>query len=282
MLAPPPKSTYLAHPSDWAWCGARLLASDEVCGLDTETIGCDPDKDTAVYTARVILFSVAIPDGPLHPRGFRQADGFVLPPQALDDPYIREWLESPKPKVAHNGRYDRHALANGGVLVDGLVDTLDIFRVIAPGRERYGLKSLVPDFLDCETYGEFKEVFSEPIVVKKTKVNKYKVCVVHGRAESRRRKYCEVCFHKELMVDMEETVVEEKTLARRRMIPLQEVCAVRVNETPASRLVPNPGEHQLWETMVDYAGFDAIAAAQLYQYRKERLEGWRPAKVPVL
>lgn len=283
MLEPAPKSTYLAHPADWSWCGIRLLNSEEVCGLDTETIGCNPDKDTAVGTARVVVFSVAIPEGALHPRGYRLADSFVLPPQALEDVYIREWLESPKKKVAHNGRYDRHALANEDIEVRGLVDTLDIYRTIAPGRERYGAKALVPDFLGCETYGDFKDVFSEEIRKVTKKLVKYKVCVVHGRFDKvGNRKWCEVCDDE--LVPMEETVVNETVLKQRRMLSMAEVCDVQVrSDVPCgSRLVISPGTHPLWEVLVDYAGFDAVIAAWLYQVRGDRLDGHRPAKVPVL
>lgn len=283
MLEPAPRSTYLAHPADWSWCGVRLLNSEEVCGLDTETVGCNPDSDTAVGTARVVVFSVAIPEGELHPRGYRLADGFVLPPQALEDKHIREWLESPKKKVAHNGRYDRHALKNEDINVQGLVDTLDIYRTIAPGRERYGVKALVPDFLGCETYGDFRVIFSDEIRRRSEKTIKYKVCVVHGRFDKiGTRKYCEVCD--DPLVPMSEVVVTETVLKQRRMISMAEVCDVQVRSNVAcgSRLVIEPGSHRLWSLLVDYAGFDAIAAAWLYQVRRDRLDGHRPAKVPVL
>ena len=282
-LDPTPPSVWLETESEWDDVAERLYASQECVGFDTETVGCDPDDDTAVGTARVVVFSLAIPDGVLRPRGYREATGLVLPARALGHSGIRRFLEDPsRPKVAHNGRYDRHACANEGVSVRGLLDTVDIYRTICPGRERYGLKYLVPDILNWEMVGKFEDVFSEPIISVKVKRQRYKVCVVHGRVNAQGgRKYCEMC--RDELVVMDEEVVERKELKSRRLIPLQEVCGVPVLEQPADDyLVIRPGEHRLWETFVTYAGADAIGAAQLYQVRTLQPDGQRKARVPVV
>lgn len=276
-LDPPPQSAYLASPSDWSLLGKRLLASKEVCGIDTETIGCDPENDTAVDTARVVVWSVGIPEGRMRPRGYREAEGFVLPPEAVDDPFLRQWLTSEASiKVAHNCRYDRHSLANAGVNLAGLVDTVDIYRVICPGRERWGLKFLTPDILGVQPYGAFRELFSEAIVKESTKVKRVAVCTSHGD-QDRIRKRCEVCKDDTVMV--ERTVVNRRELKTRRQVPLQEICQFGVNER-VGRLRPVPDEHPLWRIFVNYAGADAIWAAQLYQARAHQYDGMRKAKVP--
>ena len=274
-----PKSTYLSEPEQWRELGKRLLATKEVCGIDSETIGCDPENDTAVDTAKIVVWSVGIPEGRLRPRGYRECEGFVLPVGAVDDPLLREWLTSAKhTKVAHNCRYDRHAFANAGVELGGLVDTVDLYRVIAPGRERYGLKMLVPDVLGWTMLGDFKTLFSEAVIKESTKTRKAYVCVSHGDQDGR-RKYCEVCKDEVVVVERTEHVVKE--LKTRRMVPLQAVCGIGVLEG-VGRMEPVPGEHPLWETFVQYAGADAIGAAQLYQARSAQNDGLRKAKVPVL
>jgi hypothetical protein len=278
-LDPPPQSAYLSSPSDWSALGKRLLACTEVCGVDSETIGCDPENDTAVDTAKIVAWSVGIPDGRMRPRGFRECEGFVLPLSAIDDPFLRQWLESDKhTKVAHNCRYDRHAFHNAGVYLAGLVDTVDLFRVICPGRERYGLKFLVPDILGVETFGQFKDIFSEAIVKESTKVKRVAVCTSHGD-QDRIRKRCEVC--KDDTVIVERTIVNRRELKTRRRVPLQEVCGIGVVEGNG-RLQLTPDESPLWRLFVNYAGADAIWASQLWQARIHQYDGLRKAKIPTL
>lgn len=222
----------------------------------------------------MVVFSVAVPDGVLRPRGCREAEGFVLPAYAVDEPLLREWLESAEHrKVAHNCRYDRHVFANAGIDVQGLVDTVDIFRLVMPGRERYGLKHLVPDLLGWSMYGDFEDVFSEPVVKTTVKHVRFKVCVVHGRTDNGNRRWCEFCDEELVVVERDE--VQTKTLKTRRRISLQEICQI-----PQDRWEIRPGEHPLWQRFVDYAGADAVGAAQLYQTRKDCYEGFRKARVP--
>lgn len=284
MLDPAPKSKYLATPNEWTALGQRLLTNEEVNGIDTETIGCNPRISSPVGTARVVLWSVAVPGTVLHPRGYRKAEGYVLPPVALDNPEIRRWIESPRNrKVAHNGRYDRHSLRNEGVDLLGLVDTVDIYRIISPGRERYGLKDLVPDVLNQEIYGKFETLFSVPCYSESIK--KYKVCVVHGRSDSNQRKYCEHCpgtgKNREELVVMTEIV--RKELVKRAQVPLQDICDVPVHTTAwTDKLEIRPNNHPMWPLLVDYAGADAIWACELYQCRANAYDGLRQARIPIL
>jgi hypothetical protein len=278
-LDPAPQSAYLAEAKDWSALGKRLLECTEVCGLDTETIGCNPEEDTAVDYAKCVVWSVGIPDGRMHPRGYRIAEGFVLPPDALDDPYLYQWLTSPDhTKVCHNNRYDRHVLENAGVKLVGLVDSCDLYRVICPGRERYSLKSLVPDILGVETFGQFKDIFSEAVVKETTKTKRVAVCTSHGD-QDRIRKRCEVCRDDTVIV--ERTIVNRRELKTRRRVPLQEVCGIGVIEGNG-RLQLNPGESSLWNLFVNYAGADAVWASQLFQARSHQYDGMRRAKIPAL
>ena len=130
---------WLDRPDQWDRLAAALRAAGEF-GLDTETHG-QPDKTSPQHRARVHCWSVGVLGGGVGARGYRHGSGRVLPVGALAnanlaavlvDPGVRKW--------AHNAPHDRHALANEGVDVAGLQDSLQWLRVACPGRHGYGLK----------------------------------------------------------------------------------------------------------------------------------------------
>lgn len=275
-LEPAPTSIYVDDPSEWRRLLDRTLRvcdAGGVPGLDTETIGCDPEEDNAVWRAHVAVWSLGLPDGALSPRGFRRSSGYVFPPAALE--VFRSWLESAAPKVLHNRRYDQHTLANDGYELGGGQDTVDVFRVLVPGLERYGIKHLIPPFCNYEVYGDFKVIFSEPRVQETTKKVRQWVCQSHGAQEGR-RKYCEVCD--ETLVLQESQVVSRKELKSRRLVPVHEICGLFPGTHGAGMSVI-AGQHAMWPLFVNYAGLDAIGAADLYQLKDIVQGGKRVAKV---
>lgn len=265
---------YLDTPAQWRDLADRLNATPHTPGLDTEFIGYDIDKESAVDRAYVVCWSVAIPDGPLQPRGFRAAEGLVLPRAALFDPHLRAWLEDPqRPKVAHNARCDRHAIRNAGPDVLGLVDTVDLYRIVQPGRERYGLKPLALDYLGVEGAVSFVDLLSEPTTTEKVKLTTKKVCVFCGDMPNRFRK-CPECQEPLVPVVVREV---ETVAGKKRLIPLQEVLGFAPVEG-TGELTPAPGEHRLWDDFIDYAGNDAVWAAQLLQIARHMDQAGRKAK----
>jgi hypothetical protein len=283
---PAPKSKYLATPDEWESLRADLLlaaASGWTVGFDTETLGCNPREDSAVGMSRICLWSLGFPNlkAPvLSPRGFYRSEGYVLPPAAL--PVFAHWFASQAPKVAHNRRYDQHALANEGFELVNCIDTVDVLRVCHPGLDAYGMKPALQHFADYETYGTFKQVFSEAIFVTRKKWKK--TCPFHGDTDDRRRKFCESCpqFPRSERTELIRVDWEEREeLKMRRQVSLQEVLQVPVGEMPVGSLLPIvPYEHPLFETAVDYAGLDAIGAADLVQLKTILHSSHRPARVP--
>lgn len=151
---------WLERPDQWEKLAEHLRAAGEF-GIDTETYG-QPDKTSPQHRARIHCWSVGLLSSTQSPRGFRRAVGRVLPRAALEHPSlvsvlgcrdIRKW--------AHNAPHDRHALANEGVDIQGLEDSLQWARVAIPGRKDYGLKDMEswalgygprPTFMDLVCY----------------------------------------------------------------------------------------------------------------------------------
>lgn len=276
--------------------GDALLRSCDVGGVpgfDTETIGCDPAEESPVNTASVVLWSVGIP-GPktalMHPKGYRPSQGWVLPPAALGDKSILEWLRA-YPKTAHNNRYDLHSLMNEGVEVGGdIFDTVDIFRVCCPGLMSYRLKDLIPDYCGYEVLGKFRELFRRHKISTTVKRYSRKVCPVHGVQPNKYRKCPGLpdtapnvfllgadCI--ETLVKEEWTETENKELEGYEPIPLQEICSIPALQL-GMHLDIRPGEHPLWPLLVKYSGLDSIGGADLFQVADHLTEGNRKAKVP--
>ena len=254
-----PKSQYLDTVGSWLWLLQQLKAASDAgfcTAYDTETIGCDPEEETAVYWARPVIWSIGIADGDLTARGYRKARGFVLPWQAL--PVFQPWLRGDYGDVwAFNARFDRHACKNLNIETAApngrsvVKDVLDYMRVLDPGHDSYGLKACTPRYLGYTMMGKFKDVFKLPRSREVQK--KRKTCTwdeSHHVGEGRRKK-CEVC---DSLLRIE-TWTEVKQLSD-RFVPLQEVLGL----TPSMEVTP--GESELWPVAVTYAGLDAIATAE--------------------
>lgn len=149
---------WLDRPDQWEKLAEHLRKAGEF-GIDTETYG-QPDKTSPQHRARIHCWSVGILTDTRSPRGFRRAVGRVLPRAALGHRSIRDVLATAR-CWAHNAPHDRHALANEGVDVPLLEDSLQYLRVACPGRPDYGLKAAEhwalgygprPAFLDMVSY----------------------------------------------------------------------------------------------------------------------------------
>ncbi|MCL2076719.1 MAG: DNA polymerase I [Betaproteobacteria bacterium] len=96
----------------------KKIAAATRVALDTETTGLDP------LAARLVGISLAVAPGdacyiPLAHRGL---DAFQLP-FAATIARLKPWLESTSPqKIGQNLKYDRHVLANHGILLAGVAD----------------------------------------------------------------------------------------------------------------------------------------------------------------
>lgn len=249
-----PVSEYVGDPARWVDLAsdvAKASASGYCVAYDTETIGCDPEEETAVYWARPVIWSIAIADGPLTARGYRRAKGYVLPWQALE--VFRDWFGGKSGTVwAFNARFDRHAVYNLEIETSGVKDVLDYIRILDPGHEKYSLKECCPRYLGYHMMGYFKEVFKLPRFKEKKKWRN--VCTwdpTHDTGHKTRKK-CECC----MSPTVREDYTEREQLSD-RFVKFQEVIGL----TPD--LEVTPGQSELWDTAVTYSGLDAIATAEL-------------------
>lgn len=230
-------------------------ASDrgDVVGLDTEFYGdvwngqsYDVRKmSPAGGRARVHLLSLAAVRRPqvLQPRGYHLADAAVVLSDALDFTPLVRWLESDAPKVAHNLSVDQHALANHGIALGGVMDTLEHSRWVWPERARgagYSLDALGNDFLGVGKTDSFSDVFSEEVEeCVRTKLVTTTTCSC-AIPKCRKRKGHE-------KTKWTEEIPVMRTV--RRSIPLESVV---------------PG-HPRWSAAVEYSARDAILAVNLHE-----------------
>lgn len=116
-------------PSTWPAI-EKELRSQRLIGLDTETEGCDPSKESPIGRAKVFCITFATKDS-----------AYFLGPEHLHlaKPLIEDY------RVKKTGTnllgFDRHALANMGIELRGVHrDTADMSRLLFPDALSHGLK----------------------------------------------------------------------------------------------------------------------------------------------
>jgi 3'-5' exonuclease len=145
-------TAYLDTPEAWARLADYLGTVDEV-GLDTEF-----NKGTT----QVTVWSLAVlrPNLSPNPAGYRAAKGVVLPAAAL--PTLKPALERPElRKWLHNAPADTRSLYDSaGIVLPNASCTLQYARVVWPGQDDYGLKTLARRFLRKPARPGFADVMA--------------------------------------------------------------------------------------------------------------------------
>lgn len=241
-------SRYLDKPSEWKRLIEFIYADVgehgiSPIGLDSEFIGVDfDDGNNCVGRSVLDVWSIAVLNGKLHPRGYECATGYVLPARALTA--FKSLLEDENvTKAAHNSTVDIHTFFNAGVDVMGVVDTLHLCRFAYPGKFRYGLDILSKEFLDESKFMSFDDLCSVPRIV--TKQIQVKRCSC-GENGCRKRK-----GHEKYFVT-EDVDVESGTTT----IPISDIGV----------------DDSRWKDKVEYAGQDAVLALELYDYTVRKLK----------
>lgn len=215
------------------------------CGLDTEFEGVDIGHESCMGKANLHVLSVAIPSGPLLPRGFHEATSFVFARECLGFDSLKWWLEDGRyAKAVHNQPVDAHSLRNAGVLLRGGRNTLAMARWWWPHRakfEGFDLNSLGRDFCGSGKTEDFDELLGYD----DTELRQHEV--------TKQRCACGVLGCRKRLpphdVKVPEKVVCEYNAKVRRHISLHSL---------------NPG-HILWERYLNYAAWDAVLALWLYE-----------------
>lgn len=216
-----------------------------IAGLDTEFDGVDLRTQSCVGLSKCHVFSVAVPSGPLLPRGFNEAKSWVFAAPLLASPAVKGWLEDAAyTKAVHNQPVDAHTLRNGGVRLRGAENTLAMARWWWPHRakfEGFDLDSLGKDYCGVGKTESFDELLG------------YDAVEYRPRAVWKKRCACGQlsCMKKKPPHDVKEPeeVVVDQPFKVRRHVPLSDL---------------GPGT-PLWARYLAYAAWDAVLALWIYQ-----------------
>lgn len=261
--------SYLADPAKWDRLAERL--SDPACwplGFDTETFG-QPDKTSPQHRARVHCWSLGVYTAARSPRGYRVAQGVVLPREALFHPGLRRLLEDPAvPLKAHNAPHDYHATRNEGVEITNLEDTLQWARVVMPGLWcGYGLKDLEVHVLGKPARPDFKAVTRLDYLRTVVKRNKERGCIC-GKNPCRSKESSEWWdqglgwFRPHTRVTWRRFIPEEKPATRQRDV---------------TEMVPGC---EGWDEWWKYSLADAVSVLELTDFLESRPAKWTEAEWP--
>lgn len=245
---------------------AYLHSIDDVVGVDCETVGVDPRKETPVGSGRIACWSLAVATSPV-------TLGFFLPNWRGYEWILTEltpWLEDhTKPKCGHKiFNFDRHIFWNHGIEIQGIVgDTLCMSRLQAStNKVNHSLKHLMQHYLGIEPVGEFKDLFSVPTqinpkVYKTTRVTNIKN---YPDANGNKRYPGYADTFRSLTCEGEWDTI---SWAVREPVPLDEV----------------PEKFPKWlPTLVDYSTLDAVATVELYHLLAAKLSVMAPKGVTQL
>ena len=212
----------------------KETVSGGIIGIDTETSGIDPRRESPVGRGRIVCWSLAT----------SRARYFLW---AKHLSKLKHILESEShPKVGHNVfTFDRHMFANHGIELNGIVgDTMRMARFLrADKRFSVGLKSLMEKLFGYKI-GDYKDLFSRPSFT--------------GKINTRAKLGKSTRTINEVRIP---TVLGTESWniswAKRELIPLEEI-----ETSYRSRL----------ETLYDYATLDAKATRELYYELLRRLK----------
>lgn len=243
---------------------ADVISQARACGLagyDSEFDGLDITKESCVGRAKVHVFSLATPSGPLDPLGFNEPESWVFPARLMNYGPVQALLQdSSVTKPIHNQFVDAHAAYNRGVNIRGAVNTLSMARWVYPARAslvsgNYDLDSLCRWRMGRGKTEDFKEFLGywdhEP-----AEHDVYLNRCSCGELRCRKKLPPHDTKTKELVRETYQKRV-------RRILPLE-----KLNES-----------HPLWARYLAYAASDAELALCLYQLmlrdgRAERPYPW--------
>ncbi len=217
------------------------LPTGQVFGVDTETIGVNPKKETpASGVGQLFCWSIA----------YKNTTGEITRAYLSRDTLsvFKDWLESPNvKKVGHNiFSFDQHIFANMGITLRGVVgDTLRMSKLAYNHPDaRHGLKPLSKLHLgiDMKEYGD---LFSRPKRLKDKVVKK----------DSHSVKKMTVVGYGVVKVPTftGSGILGRFSLKQKELIPLDQL---------PKRLMP---------TLYDYASLDAAATLLLFDKFKSKL-----------
>lgn len=254
-------TSYVTTPEE-ADTALAAITQHSLAGVDSEFYGVDITVDSPVGRSICHVFSVAVPDGPLTPRGHNESSSWVFSGALLAYPPMKAWLEDPAyAKACHNQPAESHTFYNHGVTLGGGIDTLSQARFWYPQRakrEGFTLDSLGTGLCGVGKSESFDGLLGYD-AVEQREIAAWKNRCECGTISCRKRSAGHV----------EKTPEEVMTLQNykvRHIIPLTDL-------TPA---------HPLWARYLAYAAWDAVLALWIHQImtregRKTRPYPWLPS-----
>ncbi len=247
-------AVYLDTPEQWTVV-ADYCTKTGVIGFDTETYGHNVLETSPAYLAKIHVWSISLYADDIS-GGFRRARGAVLPVEALPH-FFGVFLNPEVVKVAHNSRHDLHALANHGLLVQNVVDTLELVRLAYPERALdptlgFRLKPLAMDLLAKPKRDAYADLTKASTTVKVETTLKVCAC---GEKPCRKKKAPE---HAKMLVTNEEWVEQDVEYALEEIVP----------------------GHPHWTRLVEYAAADAVDALELYALASYALDHTYRPQIP--
>jgi CDGSH-type Zn-finger protein len=256
-------SAYLDQPAQWDALTEAALRKG-VMGLDTETYGHNVRESSPAFRAKIDVWSVALQSDELAPIGYHRARGAVLPASALDHPGLRRVLTGGEVLlVLHNAGHDQHSMANHGVELAPVYDTLEATRLLWPRLGLYTLKMLRQTILGKAARESFKELTAPEKREVKEQVERHKgvhVCSC-GVVKCKKKKPDGAHIKTEATV----TWLEEVTKLRTFNVPIESI---------------GPG-HPRFLRKIEYAADDAVDAVELREMCDKRA-AYLDAKLPGL
>ena len=260
---------YVADPAKWDKLAERLSnPAAWPLGFDCETFD-QPDKTSPQWRARVHCWSLGVFTDRRHPRGYRIAQGVVLPREALFHPGLRRLLEDPNvPLRAHNAPHDYHSTRNEGIDITNLEDTLQWARVALPSLWcGYGLKELEVNVLGKPARPGFKEVTRLEYLKTSVRRTKERGCIC-GAVPCRAKQTADWWdegqgwWRPHTRVTWRRFSAEEKPAVRQRAVP---------------EMVPGCPGWAVWEA---YSLADAVGVLELGDYLESRAVKWSAKEWP--
>ena len=231
---------------------AECLAHD-VVGLDTETTGCNPLKESPCIIAKAFSVQIAYKNIAYFIPTFH-IDG-VCDFRDLVDELAPLWKKASKKIVAHNYKYDAHVMENAGLRPHSkslLGDTQVMSFTHNSGQQFHGLKECVKRWFKEDTV-EFKPTFRVPKLKKNGEPGKAFRDVDFYEAISNPPKYV-----KELYLERVLPFREKLSGGQEAAKKLWLACGKKISRTAA-------------ELIISYASLDPIYTVKLYELLKEKL-----------
>lgn len=206
-----------------------LFLGGDLCGLDTETVGCNPKKETAPGRAKLWCMTIS----------WGTDDSVFVP--ASEVHYYKQWLECDRcPKVGTNlYGYDVHVFRNTGIELRGIVgDTLVMSRLLNPSKlEGHGLKPWAAKLgYDMESFSQMNNVVKHNPEPKAYKRDGIRDCSQNPSGQTwpvsytKGAPYCTVSLFKTQFVPLDE--LWERYPARR-----ERVVQYAIQDAKVSRVV---------------------------------------------